>query len=209
MDHSGISMIAWALFIPACFALNCAPGPNNMLAFSNAARLGFGTACLGGLGRLPAFAALIGITVLGLGAVLAASAEAFLVIKIAGALYLIYTGVQMFLRARKLAEMQSGDVALKSLMRRDFTIAIANPKAIAVFTAFFPQFLDPSAPAWSQLLQMGVAFLLMEVVAVALYAGAGAVLGRFIKSTRIFVNLNRLVAAALIAAGGSMALTHH
>jgi len=202
-------MIAWALFIPACFALNCAPGPNNMLAFSNAARLGFGTACLGGLGRLPAFAALIGVTVLGLGAVLAASAEAFLIVKIAGAIYLVYTGVHMLLKAKKLAELQSGDVALKALMRRDFTIAIANPKAIAVFTAFFPQFLDPSVPAWSQLLQMGLAFLAMEIVAVALYAGAGAALGRFIKSNRIFVQLNRLVAGALIAAGGSMALTRH
>jgi threonine/homoserine/homoserine lactone efflux protein len=202
-------MIAWALFIPACFALNCAPGPNNMLAFSNATRLGFVTACVGGMGRMPAFAALIGITVLGLGAVLAASGEAFFVIKIAGAIYLVYTGVQMFRNARRLAEIQSRDVALKALMRRDFAIAIANPKAIAVFTAFFPQFLDPSVPAWSQLLQMGAAFLIMEIAAVALYAGAGALLGRFIKSTRIFVNLNRLVAAALIAAGGSMALTRH
>jgi len=202
-------MIAGALFIPACFALNCAPGPNNMMAFSNAARLGFVTACLGGLGRIPAFAALIAITVLGLGAVLAASAEAFLVIKIAGAVYLIYTGIQMLLKARKFAEMQSGDFALKVLMRRDFTMAIANPKAIAIFTAFFPQFLDPTMPAWSQLLQMGGAFLVLEVLAVALYAAAGAVLGRFIKSTRVFVNLNRLVGGALIAAGGSMALTRH
>ena len=202
-------MIGWALFIPACFALNCAPGPNNMLAFSNAARLGFGKACLGGMGRLPAFASLIAITVLGLGAVLAASAEAFIVIKIAGAVYLVYTGVQMFLKARRLAEMQSGDVALAALMRRDFTMAIANPKAIAVFTAFFPQFLDPSLPAWSQLMKMGLAFLAMEVVAVALYAGAGALLGRFIKSTRVFIHLNRLVGGALIAAGGSMALTRH
>jgi threonine/homoserine/homoserine lactone efflux protein len=202
-------MIAWALFIPACFALNCAPGPNNMLAFSNAARLGFGKACLGGMGRMPAFATLIVITVLGLGAVLSASAEAFLFIKIAGAVYLVYTGVQMFTRARKLAAMQSGDVALKALLRRDFAIAITNPKAIAVFTAFFPQFLDPSVAAWPQLSMMGLAFLAMEVVAVALYAGAGAALGRFIKSNRIFVNLNRLVAVALIAAGGSMALTRH
>lgn len=202
-------MIAWTLFIPACFALNCAPGPNNMLAFSNAARLGFVKACLGGMGRMPAFATLIAITVLGLGAVLAASAQAFIIIKIAGAIYLVYTGVQMFLKARRLAEMQSGDHALIALMRRDFTIAIANPKAIAVFTAFFPQFLDPMLPAWSQLSEMGLAFLSMEVVAVALYAGAGAVLGRFIKSTRVFVYLNRLVASALIAAGGSMALSRH
>ena len=202
-------MIAWTLFIPACFALNMAPGPNNMLAFSNAARLGFGTACVGGLGRIPAFAALIGVTVLGLGAVLAASAEAFIVIKIAGALYLVYTGVLMLRKAKDLASAQGADVALKALIKRDFAMAITNPKAIAVFTAFFPQFIDPSLPAWPQLLKMGMAFLAMEVVAVALYAAAGALLGRFIRSNRVFVNLNRAVGAALVAAGGAMAFSRH
>lgn len=202
-------MIAWTLFIPACFALNCAPGPNNMLAFSNAARLGFGRAVLGGMGRMPAFATLIAITILGLGAALSASAEAFTLIKFAGAIYLVYTGIQIIRKAGRLANAQSADVALIALMRRDFTIAIINPKAIAVFTAFFPQFLDPAAAAWPQLAEMGLAFLAMEVVAVALYAGAGAVLGRFITSNRVFVNLNRLVGGALIAAGGSMALSRH
>lgn len=202
-------MIAWTLFIPACFALNCAPGPNNMLAFSNAARLGFVPAVLGGMGRMPAFAFLILITAVGLGAVLAASAEAFAVIRILGAVYLVYVGVQIWLKARALARAQAGEAAIRALMRRDFTIAISNPKAIAVFTAFFPQFLDPAAAAWPQLLVMGGAFLVMEVVAVMLYACAGAVLGKVIKSDRVFVLLNRVVGVSLVAAGGTMALSRH
>ena len=204
-----LSLIAWTLFIPACFALNCAPGPNNMLAFSNAGRLGLLPALLGGFGRLPAFALLIAITVVGLGAVLSASAAAFTVIKILGALYLVYVGIQIFRNARKLAEAQSSDTGISALMRRDFMIAIANPKAIAVFTAFFPQFVDPSQPAWQQLSVMGMAFLVMEVAAVFLYVAGGAMLGRFIKSNRVFVGLNRLVGGALIAAGGAMALSRH
>lgn len=48
-----------AVFIPACFALNMAPGPNNLLSISNASRYGFGGACMGGLGRLLAFAIMI------------------------------------------------------------------------------------------------------------------------------------------------------
>ena len=48
--------IAWALFIPACFALNMAPGPNNLLSLHNAARQGLRPACLAGAGRLLAFA---------------------------------------------------------------------------------------------------------------------------------------------------------
>lgn len=200
-------MIAWSVFIPACFALNCAPGPNNMLAFSNAARLGAGPAMLGGLGRMPAFAFLILITILGLGAVLAASATAFTIIKFAGAIYLIYVGIQFWRKARELASMRSADVSLKALMRRDFTLAISNPKAIAIFTAFFPQFIDASKPAWSQLAAMGVVFLLLEIGAVLIYVIAGVLLRRALKSERIFVHLNRLVGGVLIASGGSMALS--
>lgn len=199
-------MIAWALFIPACFALNCAPGPNNMLAFTNAARLGFVTAFLGGMGRMPAFALLIAITALGLGAVLATSASLFLAVKLVGAAYLVYVGVQVLKRARALAEVQSADRSVTALMRRDFAIAISNPKAIAIFTAFFPQFLNAALPASEQLAAMGAVFLCQEVAAVALYALGGALLGGLIKSRQVFVNLNRLVGAALIIAGGSMAL---
>lgn len=202
-------MIAWALFIPACFALNCAPGPNNMLAFSNGARLGLSRGMIGGMGRMPAFGLMIAITIVGLGAVLAASATAFMVIKFLGALYLVYVGVQIFRKARALAEMQSADRNVKALMRRDFSIAITNPKAIAIFTAFFPQFIVAGSPVWTQLSAMGVAFLVMEIVAVTLYVGGGALLGRFFKSNRLFVNLNRMVGSALIFAGGSMALSRH
>ena len=202
-------MIAWTLFIPACFLLNIAPGPNNMLAFSNGARLGAFSAFFGGMGRMPAFAAMILATIIGLGALLAASSQALFFIKIAGALYLFYVGVKILIHARSLAEMNSGDVRIGALMRRDFLMAISNPKAIAIFTAFFPQFISGSAPAWLQLSQMGLAFLVMEIVAVFLYAAAGAILGRFIKSSRVFVNLNRLVGGGLIVAAGSMALSRN
>lgn len=119
-------MIAWALFIPACFALNCAPGPNNMLVFSNAARLGLWPAMAGGMGRMPAFVILIAITIIGLGAILATSALAFTVVKLAGAAYLIYVGIRFLRHAKALATSQSGDVTLHALMRRDFLIAIGQ-----------------------------------------------------------------------------------
>ncbi|MCT9000352.1 LysE family translocator [Chelativorans intermedius] len=200
-------MIAWSIFIPACFALNCAPGPNNMLAFANGARLGFVRAMLGGLGRMPAFALLILVTIVGLGAVLAASATAFTIVKLAGAVYLVYVGIQFWRKARALAAAQSQDSAVALLMRRDFLIAISNPKAIAVFTAFFPQFITAAQPAWSQLAAMGAVFLVLEVVAVLLYVVAGMALGKVLRSGSVFVHLNRLVGGVLVASGLSMALS--
>ena len=68
------------IFLPACFALNMAPGPNNLLSVSNATRHGFGVACLAGAGRLLAFAAMIAIAATGLAVVLQASEALFLAI---------------------------------------------------------------------------------------------------------------------------------
>ncbi len=74
--------VAWALFVPACFALNLAPGPNNLLSLNNAARHGFATASLAGGGRLLAFAGMLALAASGLALVLHTSAWLFLAIKL-------------------------------------------------------------------------------------------------------------------------------
>lgn len=200
----------WLVFVPATFLINLSPGPNNLLAMNNGVRFGFATALAGGLGRLPAFATLIALTVLGLGALLATSATAFAVLKWAGAAYLVYLGVKLW-RA-PVAELAAGDAAeaagrrmIGALARREFLIAASNPKAILVFAAFFPQFLDPAQPAWPQLLAMGAAFLALEVVALALYAASGGGLGRFMTSVRGRRIANRVSGTALIGAGLALA----
>ncbi|AXS38898.1 LysE family translocator [Breoghania sp. L-A4] len=196
----------WILFIPACFALNMAPGPNNLTAFANGARLGFWPGMAAGMGRMPAFAILITAAAAGLGVALAASAVAFTVIKFAGALYLIYIGIRMW-RAR-VGELEvSAGLSVRQLARRDFLIAIANPKAIAVFTAFFPQFLDLSAPIAPQFVQLGAAFLVMEVVAVAIYVIAGRLLRGVVSSTGMARVLNKGVGGFLVFSGASLALS--
>ena len=81
--------IAWTLFVPACFALNLAPGPNNLLSLNNAARHGFAIATLAGGGRLLAFVGMLALAASGLALVLHTSAWLFLAIKLLGAGYLL------------------------------------------------------------------------------------------------------------------------
>ncbi len=201
----------WLVFVPATFLINLSPGPNNLLAMNNGVRFGFATAMIGGLGRLPAFAALIGLTVVGLGALLATSVTAFVVLKWVGAAYLVYLGVKLW---RAPVEDQTMPVAAPSgggrvvgarLAMREFMIAASNPKAILVFTAFFPQFLDPALPAWPQLLTLGAVFLVLEVVALALYAASGGGLGRVMTSRRGRRIVNRISGTAMIGAGVALA----
>lgn len=140
--------VAWALFVPACFALNLAPGPNNLLSLNNAARHGFATASLAGGGRLLAFAGMLALAASGLALVLHTSAWLFLAIKLLGAAYLLWLAVQLWRTdAQPLAnEASPARPSLWRLGRQEFLVAAGNPKAILIFTAFLPQFVDPGQP---------------------------------------------------------------
>ncbi|KPL53741.1 hypothetical protein ABB55_17235 [Prosthecomicrobium hirschii] len=191
----------WALFVPAAFALNMYPGPNNVLAMTNGARYGFGTALLASAGRFPPFAGFVLGAAVGLGAALAASAEFFTAIKIAGAIYLVWLGLKMVLGGASDLTEAEGSSRLAALARREFLTAITNPKAMLVFTAFFAPFVDPTQPAFGQILQLGAAALALEAVAVALYAFAGSRLERFVRDARRLALVNRISGTALIVAG--------
>lgn len=191
----------WPVFVPAAFALNMFPGPNNVLAMTHAARHGFGTALLAAGGRFPPFASFVLIAAIGLGAVLATSAELFAALKLVGAAYLLWLGWQMMRAGVKAADGGSIDARLATLVSREFWTAATNPKAMLVFTAFFAPFVDPGRPAFGQILALGGVALLLEFVAVMLYAFAGTHLGRFTRSPRGLVLVERVSGAALIAAG--------
>ena len=198
-----MSLELWALFIPACFALNIYPGPNNLLAMSNGARHGFAAALTVSLARLVAFAGMIVLTGIGLGALLAASETFFIALKWIGAAYLVYLGIRMFAApvADPDAPSAPHSVRLGMLARQEFFVAASNPKAIVVFTAFFPQFIAPQASFLGQFVILGAAFLILEVVAMALFAAVGAQLKNFVRHQRGLRLVNRASGIALIGAG--------
>jgi threonine/homoserine/homoserine lactone efflux protein len=200
-----MTLETWAIFVPAAFALNCYPGPNNVLAMTHGARYGFATAVIASAGRFPAFGSFVLGAAVGLGAALAASAELFTVLKVVGAIYLVWLGIRMVLSGAADLSDAGGDRRMKALIRREFLTAITNPKAMLVFTAFFAPFVDPSEPAFGQILQLGGVALALELVAVALYAAAGAHIGRMTRSPRGLAAVNRVSGGALVAAGVMLA----
>ena len=162
------------VFVPACFALNMAPGPNNLLSISNASRYGLVMACLGGLGRLLAFAIMIALAAVGLTAVLHTSEWLFHGIKIVGAAYLFYIAVQLWRAKPGMEDEVKVDmIGMGSLARQEFLVAIGNPKAILLFTAFLPQFVDQGGDVIRQFAVLGGLFLALECIAIALYGCMG------------------------------------
>ncbi|MFB4252878.1 MULTISPECIES: LysE family translocator [Pseudomonas] len=174
-----------SLFIPACFALNMAPGPNNLLSVSNATRYGYRQSCLAGSGRLLAFAAMIALAAAGLAVVLQTSELLFHAIKILGAGYLLYLAWQLW-RANPGNDVADDParVGLWALARQEFLVAAGNPKAILIFTAFLPQFVDPAQPMGPQFLMLGALFLGLEWIAICAYAYMGLHLRRWFAEPR-------------------------
>ncbi len=195
------------LFIPACFALNMAPGPNNLLSLTNAKRYGVRVACLAGIGRLIAFVGMITLAATGLATLLYTSEKIFLVIKVVGGLYLLWLAYQLWgadTAASDSAEAQH--MSLFELARQEFLLAAGNPKAILIFTAFLPQFVEPSGNVGLQFLVLGVLFLLLEWVAIAGYAYAGSFLNQWFSRPAMRRLFNRGCASLLASAGVGLLL---
>ncbi|MFT4266716.1 MAG: LysE family translocator [Xenophilus sp.] len=201
-----MTLAAYLLFLPACFAINMAFGPNNLLSVTNGARHGVGPAVAAAGGRLAAFAIMIAVAGVGMGALLAASALAFGLVKWAGVAYLVWLGIRLLrapappLAADDAAAGAGERPALAALTRQEFGVAIGNPKAILVFTAFFPQFVAADAYALSYL-QLGLTFLALEVVAIAFYALLGARVRRLARGGPALRWFNRASGATMIGFG--------
>jgi len=207
-----MTLSAYLLFLPACFAINMAFGPNNLLSVTNGAKHGVSPAVIAASGRLVAFAIMIAIAGLGMGAVLVASELAFDVIKYIGAAYLVWIGVRLLRAPAPTAEVQqardaaSAPPSMRALVRQEFTVAAGNPKATLVFTAFFPQFVVPGAYASSYVL-LGLTFLVFELVAIALYALLGARMRRLANGSRAMRWFNRVSGSMMVGFGLILAFT--
>lgn len=205
------------LFVPVAVAISLTPGPNNFCGLNNGIRAGVGAAMVATLGRVAAFAIFLAISAVGLGAMLLASEAAFTAVKWVGACYLFWLGWRAW-RSRDFsglalddagdAPMPSGSVNLRALIAQEFLLGITNPKAIILFAAIFPQFIDPAQPAARQFLVLGSIYLVGEFVSTAVYATCGRQIRRFVRTSRGVVRLNKATGGFFMGAGGLLLATH-
>ncbi|MDD0839901.1 LysE family translocator [Curvibacter sp. HBC61] len=203
------------LFFPVAVAIALTPGPNNFCALNNGIRQGVGAALIGTVGRVSAFAVFLTVSAVGLGAMLLASETAFLAIKWAGAAYLFYLGWRAW-RSREFSGLNQLDAQAspgtaapqaqpanhRALVLQEFLLGITNPKAIILFAAVFPQFIDPTQPAAPQFAVLGPTYLCAEFVATLAYALGGLQLRRLITTQRGVVRLNKATGGFFMGAAG-------
>lgn len=199
-------MEIWTLlfFIPACFTLNMTPGPNNLLSMNNARCYGFKSAFMAGLGRIAAFSVMIAFAASGLAVVLYASETLFLIIKVVGAAYLLWIAFNLWRSDTSPISDIENTRNRFGLAKQEFVLAAGNPKAILIFTAFLPQFVDVSASVNEQFFVLGITFLLLEMCAISLYAAFGIYLRQWFTKPNMAKRFNRACATFLALSGANL-----
>ena len=194
------------------FVLIVVPGPNVLFVISRSLMLGraagVGTAFGGQLGVYAQVAAVA----FGIGALVQRSVALFSVIKLAGAVYLGYLGVQAIRHRRVLSAALQAPAERKSIARiigDGIAVGVTNPKSIVFFAAVLPQFAQPSAghvPA--QMLLLGAVFMAIAVLCDSSYAlAAGTARAWLARSPRRLELVGGSGGLVMIGIGASLALT--
>jgi len=179
------------------------PGPTIILVISQAVAHGRKSVVPLAAGVLLGDFTAMTLSILGLGAIMAASALLFATFKWIGAVYLIYLGIKQWRSdpRNSIAANKPLTTSKRSLFKSSFIVTALNPKSIAFFVAFLPQFIDPLQPAVPQLVLLGVTFLVLAVINAAVYALFAGQLGEHMQRPKIRKWFNRCGGSALIGAG--------
>jgi threonine/homoserine/homoserine lactone efflux protein len=150
-----------ALFVLSGLLLNLTPGPDTLYIVGRSTTQGWRAGAIAALGIAAGIFVHIAAAAIGLSAILAASASAFTVIKIAGAIYLVYVGISLLRSSRSTGRECAATPApasLRTIFLQGFLTNVLNPKVALFFLAFLPQFVDPGAPG------KALAFLFLGVI---------------------------------------------
>ncbi len=198
-----MSMEMWITYIFATTLILIIPGPTIILVVSQAVTHGRKSVVPLAAGVVFGDFTAMTLSLLGLGAIMTASAGLFTLFKWMGALYLMFLGIKLWKATPNNNSLQHGKVDLspRSLFKSSFIVTALNPKGIAFFVAFLPQFIAPQEPVFKQLFLLGGTFLFLALVNATLYALFASQLREAIKRTRVRKWFNRCGGTALIGAG--------
>ncbi|MDX5371990.1 MAG: LysE family translocator [Pseudomonadaceae bacterium] len=151
-----------ALFVVSGLLLNMAPGPDSLLVMARSASQGWRAGSAAALGIGAGTCVHIVAAALGMSALLATSATAFMLVKLVGAAYLLYIGIGMLLaRPKEVVEPGAGELAplpYGRIFAQGLLTNVLNPKVALFFLAFVPQFISPDAE------HKALAFLLLGAI---------------------------------------------
>lgn len=194
------------IYIILAITVTAIPGPAVVLTIKNSIRYGYKIAVANILGNFVAMVFLSTLSAFGLGAIILASTTLFSAIKITGCMYLIYLGIKAW---RTLPVNDAAQVQIKHKPRKrssaafkeGFGIGIANPKAIAFFTALFPQFIDPTKTFIPQFLTLILTIEVISFLVLSSYAFLASVASPYLSKKNTMILFNKLTGLSFICFG--------
>ncbi|GHB22295.1 LysE family translocator [Salinicola rhizosphaerae] len=210
-----MDLAVWLTYLGVIAALIVFPGPSALLCIHHGLRHGrrraLATVAAGALASL----ILMTLSALGLGAILATSEMAFIVLKAVGAGYLIYLGIQAWrapaepMSATAIEpELALGARSSRQLFIKGLTVGLSNPKDLLFFGALFPNFIDLSQPQGPQLAILALTWLVVDLTTMTTYASVGSTVSRWFGTRRRVRLFNRATGSLFVAAGGALAASH-
>jgi threonine/homoserine/homoserine lactone efflux protein len=184
-------------FVAASFVLAVTPGPAVLYIVTRSLVQGRRTGlasvagvALGNLGNAVAAS-------IGLAAIFAVSALAFTVVKVAGALYLVWLGVQALRGPHAAATRMPVAAAPARVFRDGFLVALLNPKTTIFFAAFLPQFMTSATPSAAETLALAVTFITIAAASDSAYALAAGSIGPSLQRAGTLPRAGRYFSAAM------------
>ena len=202
-------------YLAVIAVLTITPGPDMLLVLRNGVRDGSEAAWVTGLGCCLGIAVHALLAVLGLSAILAASSEAFTVVKVAGAAYLVLLGVQAIrasfrAKGRALGPEPRASAeprgSTESAFRQGLVSNLLNPKIALLFLTLLPQFVADGEPRVATTATLAAVFLAIAVLWWRAFSLAVAPLGRFLSRPGVVAWFDRGTGALLVGLGLRVAL---
>ncbi|AHD12329.1 threonine transporter RhtB [Pseudomonas sp. FGI182] len=203
-----MSMEVWLGFFAACWVISLSPGAGAIASMSSGLQYGFWRGYWNALGLQLGLVVQIAIIAAGVGAILAASATAFQIIKWFGVAYLVYLAYKQW---RALPMDMSDESAVRpigkplSLVFRGFLVNVSNPKALVFMLAVLPQFINPHEPLLPQYVAITVTMVTVDMLVMAGYTGLAARVLRLLRTPKQQKRLNRTFAGLFIGAATFLA----
>ena len=203
----------WLVYISVISVLIFIPGPSAFLCLSHGLKHGRLRTIPTVLGGAFASLLLMSISITGLGAILVASEQAFFMVKIAGAAYLIYLGLSCwnentFQVSHHVDIEKLNTWSSLSLFRKGFLVGISNPKDLLFFAALFPGFINTQDPQLEQYVVLGLTWFTIDFSAMFMYASLGTKVNN-IFSKPIYLKLfNKASGGFYVTTGGTLAISN-
>lgn len=204
----------WIAYVSVIGLLIFSPGPSAILCLNHGLKFGAARSIPTIVGGCTASIILMTLSAFGLGVLLKASANGFLLVKLAGAGYLVYIGIRTWREGGESISFAESSVNSKSSsgftnFKTGFLVGISNPKDIIFFAALFPNFISLAHPHTVQFIVLAFTWCVIDFSAMFLYSSIGLKIAPWFERKANRVWFNRVLGGFFVTVGGLLAVSQN